>query len=727
MVQFDNQYRQIKVKIVYYGPALGGKTTSLQHVHRVTDPQRRTKLYSLNTASDRTLFFDLLSLNLGRIRGYRLAIQLYTVPGQVQYNATRRAVLSGADGVVFVADSQVDQRESNSESFDNLRDNLEVNGLNPDVIPMVFLYNKRDLGPLLSTADMEEALNSRGVPSFPSVAITGDGVMEAFAAIVENTLAAVADRLGVGSSEKAVRRLQEQVREALQPFLLEPESEAVADDVEVTTPEGSIETGEVLDEEALVGEAVRANLAMTDLNARLDTIGGQLERKIDVMTGITDFGGSVSRLRDPKAVLRLFLETAVSLLGVRGAAVLVVPRSGPLREAVVHGIDKDPLLATIDEAGEPLAAGMVEEEKPRLIVRELGDTGGGLELAAVDAAGFSSAVVVPMLVQERLLGLLTAYAGGSRPDLDEDDLQLARVLASSAAMAYASAEAWAELEDLNSDLEAKVDERTVELRASLDRIRDLAKDLHGKTQLLEEANRELSELDHLKANFIERISSELKKPVNSVVTAARLLSEQPSDASNRDDRFVSIIREEAEKLNQLIASMIQASSLAYAGSPTVRQEVGVEDLLRKAIAPLRDIAQQRGLRLNILIPSGLKTMLVDPDSTETAVRAVIANAIAFSRDQGAVKLEVRRVSRDDEPWLVMKVIDTGVGIADKDLDRVFDSFWQGENAPGEGPRGFGLGLTIAKRILEAHGGMITVESRVDEGTGVTLSFPQTVE
>ena len=497
MVQFDNQYRQIKVKIVYYGPALGGKTTSLQHVHRVTDPQRRTKLYSLNTASDRTLFFDLLSLNLGRIRGYRLAIQLYTVPGQVQYNATRRAVLSGADGVVFVADSQVDQQEPNLESFDNLRENLEVNGLNADAIPLVFLYNKRDLGPLLSIDDMEAALNSRKVPSFPSVAITGDGVMEAFASIVENTLTAVADRLGVGSSEHAVKRLQEQVREALKPFLVEPSSQAVAMDVEVTTPEGSIEPdGEALDEEALVGEAVRANLAMTDLNARLDTIGGQLERKINVMTAITDFGGSVSRLRDPKAVLRRFVETAVNLLGVHGAAVLVVPRSGTLREAVVHGMDKDPLLATIDEAGEPLAAGVVEEEKPRLIARALDDAGGGLELDAVDAAGFSSAVVVPMQVRERLLGLLTAYAGGSRPDLDEDDLQLARVLASSAAMAYASAEAWGELEELNRDLEAKVDERTVELRASLDRIRGLAKDLHGKKELLEEANRELTDLDH---------------------------------------------------------------------------------------------------------------------------------------------------------------------------------------------------------------------------------------
>ena len=129
MVQFDNQYRKIKIKIVYYGPALGGKTTCLQHIHRVTDPQRRTKLYSLNTASDRTLFFDLLSLNLGRIRGYRLAMQLYTVPGQVQYNATRRAVLSGADGVVFVADSQTDQRAANRQSLENLWENLAANGL----------------------------------------------------------------------------------------------------------------------------------------------------------------------------------------------------------------------------------------------------------------------------------------------------------------------------------------------------------------------------------------------------------------------------------------------------------------------------------------------------------------------------------------------------------------------------------------------------------------------
>ena len=207
MVQFDNQYRQIKVKIVYYGPALGGKTTCLQHIHRVTDPQRRTRLYSLNTASDRTLFFDLLSLNLGRIRGYRLAIQLYTVPGQVQYNATRRTVLAGADGVVFVADSQRNQHQANLQSFENLKENLNANGIDPDTHPLVLQYNKRDLADLMPVDELETDLNGGGIPSFTTVAITGDGVLEAFATITENTLVSLADRLGIDTTGHAIERL----------------------------------------------------------------------------------------------------------------------------------------------------------------------------------------------------------------------------------------------------------------------------------------------------------------------------------------------------------------------------------------------------------------------------------------------------------------------------------------------------------------------------------------
>ncbi len=258
MVQFENQYRQIKVKIVYYGPALGGKTTCLQHIHRVTDPQRRTRLYSLNTASDRTLFFDLLSLNLGRIRGYRLAIQLYTVPGQVQYNATRRTVLAGADGVVFVADSQRDQHEANLQSLANLKENLEANGIDPLSQPMVLQYNKRDLSDLESINELQVALNSGELPAFPTVAITGDGVMDAFAAITENTLVSLADRLGIDTTGHAVERLKQQTRAALEPFVTASIPIDTPDDIEITVPEHPPDETGPLPQETLISEAVRA-------------------------------------------------------------------------------------------------------------------------------------------------------------------------------------------------------------------------------------------------------------------------------------------------------------------------------------------------------------------------------------------------------------------------------------------------------------------------------------
>jgi small GTP-binding protein len=192
MVQFDNQYRQVKLKVVYYGPGLCGKTTCLQFIHRVTDPQRRTKLYTLNTATDRTLFFDLLGLDLGRVRGYRLTLQLYTVPGQVQYNATRRAVLAACDGVMFVADSQRSVARANEESLANLGENLKANGLDPETVPIVFSYNKRDLPDVLSRSELDKSLNGRGYPVFETVATSGAGVLEAFGAVAEATVLSVA-------------------------------------------------------------------------------------------------------------------------------------------------------------------------------------------------------------------------------------------------------------------------------------------------------------------------------------------------------------------------------------------------------------------------------------------------------------------------------------------------------------------------------------------------------
>jgi signal transduction histidine kinase/signal recognition particle receptor subunit beta len=725
MVQFDNQYRQIKIKVVYYGPAVGGKTTCLQHIHRTTDPERRTKLYSLNTASDRTLFFDLLSLNLGRIRGFRLTLQLYTVPGQVQYDATRRTVLAGADGVVFVADSQLHQQDANLESLENLWQNMAANGLDRQTIPIVLQYNKRDLEDIQTVEAMDAALNNEQRPAFATVAITGDGVFDAFAAITERSLAAVADKLGVGTNPRAVERLQQQMRTAIQPFMKQGAEPPPADDVEVMSPAQGVDPREVLSEEMLVAEAVRVNVAMTDLNIRLDNLSRQLQRKVRVMGNISDFGVAVSNERDPAKVLRLLITNAIRLLQLQGASVLIVPGSGLLREAVVHGFTKDPLLSSADETRAATIARLLDAKKPKLVAPGIENDEESLLLSVVEKSGFASAAAIPLVTQDKVVGLLTAYGDNERAILDEDDLQLATVLASTAAMGYANAIAWKQMQEFSKGLEAQVEERTAELRRTLAESRCLTTDLAEKNSLLDNAYRELEALDGVKNELINRLSLDLRTPVTSLSTAAKILQRDRDVRDNKTERLVTVIHDEAEKLLEIIQSIFQASVLSTGARNLKRSQVPAQDLFRKAIAPLRDLAKERQVKVHVLIPSGLKSICCEPDSSEAALRAVIKNGIEFNRPGGDVKLEVRRVVRGEEPWLHFRVADTGTGISDRDLPRVCEPFYQGDDSEAGKRHGIGLGLAIAKRVMENHGGSITITSNPTDGTEIVMAIPQT--
>jgi mutual gliding-motility protein MglA len=192
MVQFNFTERTIKAKVVYYGPAQSGKTTNLEQIHRLTDPAANNRLISLNTAQDRTLFFDLLPFSLGAVSGYDFKIQLYTVPGQVQYNATRRVVLAGADAVVFVADARRSLAKENLAAFENMKVNLLANRLVPEKVPLVFQYNKQDLPEVMSAAELDKAINPWGRPALGAVAAQGKGVLECFVAVVQDMLAAIA-------------------------------------------------------------------------------------------------------------------------------------------------------------------------------------------------------------------------------------------------------------------------------------------------------------------------------------------------------------------------------------------------------------------------------------------------------------------------------------------------------------------------------------------------------
>ncbi len=230
MVLFNHATREMTAKIVYYGPGLCGKTTNLMVIFDKLDPKSKGKMLSLATKTDRTLFFDLLPVDIGKVGPFNLKIQLYTVPGQVFYNETRKLVLRGADSVVFVADSQPAMVEANRESFANLLDNLEENQIDPNDTPIIIQFNKRDLPGVLPVEKLQESLGFEGYPYTEASALKGEGVMETFKLVSKLTAKHLFARLkgGKGEPEKKSRssaKIAVKQPEA-QP---EPEREAMLD------------------------------------------------------------------------------------------------------------------------------------------------------------------------------------------------------------------------------------------------------------------------------------------------------------------------------------------------------------------------------------------------------------------------------------------------------------------------------------------------------------------
>jgi mutual gliding-motility protein MglA len=202
MANINYANKEIIIKIVYYGPGMSGKTTNLQVIHQMVPQNAASKMISLATEQDRTLFFDLLPLSLGSVKGFNTKFQLYTVPGQVYYNTTRKLVLNGVDGVVFVADSQKDKMDENKESIQNLQENLAEYGIDIANFAVVLQYNKRDLPDVLSIEQLQRELNPYGFPYSEAVAVKGTGLMETLKLISKLTLARIGQKTGPPATPK---------------------------------------------------------------------------------------------------------------------------------------------------------------------------------------------------------------------------------------------------------------------------------------------------------------------------------------------------------------------------------------------------------------------------------------------------------------------------------------------------------------------------------------------
>lgn len=321
MVQFNTRANEILLKLVYYGPGLSGKTTNLQVLHHIASDAYRGELFSVNTQEDRTLFFDLLPINLGTIYGNAIHLQIYTVPGQVQYDASRRVVLSGADGVVFVADSSEAKMQDNVDSLSNLYHNLNANRLNIKQIPFVIQFNKRDLPDAMPVGVMNRRLNFRSVPYFESVAYKGVGVLETFLAVVKETVGTTFRKYHLDKKIRDFDEMLSLIETNIRSNMKEPPTPAApptAPPAESTVLRhsnvsvGDLVPGKVADAQDLLEDALKSNMETARLYSELKSTKDALEKKAEELNQLYS---QLERANQDNLKTRRYLEGLIQSVG----------------------------------------------------------------------------------------------------------------------------------------------------------------------------------------------------------------------------------------------------------------------------------------------------------------------------------------------------------------------------------------------------------------------------
>jgi PAS domain S-box-containing protein len=321
MVQFNTRANEILLKLVYYGPGLSGKTTNLQSLHAMCSDTQRGEMFSVNTQEDRTLFFDLLPINLGYIYGNAIHLQIYTVPGQVQYDASRRVVLGGADGVVFVADSSEAKMQDNVDSLSNLYHNLNANRLNIKQIPFVIQYNKRDLADAMAVGVMNRRLNFRSVPYFESVANRGTGVLDTFLSITRETVGYTFKKYHLDKKikdfDEMLNLIESNVRSSMRELPPPPEV-GQPPAVETTVLRHSnvsvtdLAPGKVAEAQDLLEDALKSNMETARLYSELKQVKDSLEKKNEELSQLYS---QLDRANQDNLKTRRYLEGLVQNIG----------------------------------------------------------------------------------------------------------------------------------------------------------------------------------------------------------------------------------------------------------------------------------------------------------------------------------------------------------------------------------------------------------------------------
>ena len=684
MAQWSLPDRTLFAKVVYYGPALGGKTTNLRMLHRLTDPDGRNKLVSLATADDRTLFFDLLPMALGNVLGYRVAIKLYTVPGQVRYDTTRRVVLAGADAVVFVADSDPARERDNRLSWDDLRRNMRANRLDPAAVPVVIQLNKRDLPSATRREEMERVLGAPPRSTVEAVACDGAGVVATFIAACR----AMLQRL-VAMAEPATRRsldegdLVGQIDAAFAPYLAR-EASAGPDAVPRPTTAIVARAPDLLESAVDAGATLGAELA--DEHARAT----RLSREAEVFRQLSDCLRATGASFDRDAVVDAALSSALAVLGASGAA--LVERDERGRAAIVRCL------------GAPLAPLFAHEVSAAMLARMLSRTGPAAvqdlptEIPGLprDLRAWRALVTVP--VEPRSGAALVAAFPAPDGEATDDDLRFVATLAGHLAVGLEKVAIYEELRAHRDRLEETVRERTRSLARAYD---------------------ELKSLDAMKDRLLCGVSHEMRTPLTAIVGAATFLKDYDGDRGQREEMAAGILFASAA-LDGLIGELLRVARLE-GGTDLAVTDAPCAEVVAEALRLAR--AEERA---SVLLDPGAVSIRGDAARLARALASLLDNAVKFGPVDAPVEVRVVPCVLGGPAagaGVAIAVLDRGPGLAEEDLERAFAPFEQGGDPLTGKPAGLGLGLYEARAIARRHGGTLTYRPRPDGGSEFRLSLP----
>ena len=688
MVQFRHTQREIQFKVVYYGPALGGKTTNLEALHEITDPQGNTQLVSLKTAEDRTLFFDFLPFDLGEIQGYHIRFQVYTVPGQVHYNTTRKVVLVGTDAVIFVADSQADRAEENYISWENMKANLLANKLDLSQMPCVIQCNKQDLPGVLPQDEILKAMRVQGATVTLASALKGEGVVETFLLCVQKTLGHFAEKFKLDQKGVTADAIAEGVLEVFGPFLQRRRS------VEPPPPEAKVEAKIPLvglsEEEQLVA-ALQSSTQFAEQVQEAQQLSRMYQARLEEMNILHALG---QELDSAETVEEAVDKTAYILSEARPTWKVSSFREdldGPAPLAC-FGAKEDPLWKADAPGAGNLASGLLQRgERTRLdnLTERL------QRLKASPPHDVGEATSIPLGPVGKRLGHLIVYTTAPHVFSGADD-RFFSLVEQAVSPRLQSIKLRYDLAASNERLELKVTERTADLQAAM---------------------RQLEELDQLKRAFLNNISHEMRTPLTNIRSYTDLLKRHPQKMLERGDEYLGIIHDQTIKLEGLITDLLSYTKIK---EPPRGENTDLLTVLNEVVNTLTPAAEAKAVKLSVQRASDVLFHDMNREDAGIMFRQVIDNAIKFSPEGVKVKIYLLH----DHRKVVFAARDYGPGFPKDQRERLLEPLEPGKpSAPSYKNPGLGMGLFLVKEVLAKYRGSLAIEN-MEPGSNVLIELPK---